>query len=241
MRYIRKIVKKKSKWGNGGDLWENKQLKTYFRNHFYDKCWYTECPIGGNDPHIDHFRPKARIIQFEKYNYNIPLANKGYFWLKNEPQNYRLSCAYANRKTGKGGKGNFFPLTKISPLLTPYGKEIEVPLLIDPCKREDVALITFNTGKVVSASTNKFDKDRVRISIKVFNLNNPYIVRHRISAWENIVKILKEYQTNNITRDCCLRQINDAISKKSDYSACAIACVNSLAPDELKASLNLSL
>lgn len=243
MRYIdleELILTKQNAWGNSSELWENKKLKKDFREHFHNKCWYTEVELIGQDAHIDHFRPKQKVRQFEQYNYNEPLADCGYHWLKNDPHNYRVSCVYANRKTGEGGKGCFFPLADDSPLLTEYGNETEIPLLIDPCVREDVALITFMGNRVLPVNPgNEQNKTRLEVSEKIYNWKKLGDARKKI--WDNVDKILAEYKSSDITRKSCIRQLKEAVSADAPFSACAIACVNSLAPDDIKAELDLVL
>lgn len=243
MRFIdlEKLLKKRNRWGNRRELWKNNNLKKDFRDYFYNKCWYTEIILIGQDAPIDHFRPKARIAPFENYNYNRPLAGLGYFWLKNIPENYRLCCLYANRKTGEGGKSCYFPLKDGSPLLTENGGEIEEPLLLDPCKQEDVKLISFIGNRVVSASTDPIEQIKVEVSKKIYNLEETYIMAERAKVWNNVEKILAEFQSGDISKLSCLRQLKDAVSRDAQFSACAISCVNSLAPDEIKNKLDLSL
>ena len=112
MRYIKieDLLVIRSRWGQGNELWKNSVLKKDFRDFFYNKCWYTEVLLVGQDVHIDHFRPKAAVKPFENFKYNHLIQDKGYYWLANDPSNYRACCIYANRKTGGGGKGNYFPL-----------------------------------------------------------------------------------------------------------------------------------
>ncbi len=243
MRYIDldKLLCKRSRWGHQQELWKNRTLKQDFRDSSFNKCWYTEVKLIGQDAPIDHFRPKAEIKPFEEYKYNTPLAACGYYWLKNDPSNYRLSCIYANRKTGEGGKENFFPLTNESPLLTEGGAETEEPLLIDPCKRDDVALLSFMGNCVVAASMDPLSQKRVEVSSKIYNLTDGYIKSERVRVWNNVEKVLAEYQSGDISRASCLRQLKEAVSRESQFSACAIACVNSLAPDDIKAELDLEL
>ena len=243
MRYIdlRILLRKCRNWGKKAELWKNDQLKKDFRDYFHNKCWYTEVPLIGQDAPIDHFRPKAAVEQFEKYNYNRPLSECGYYWLKSDPSNYRACCVYANRKTGQGGKGCFFPLSDESPFLTEHGGEDEIPLLLDPCIREDVILISFIGNQVVASSINDLDKMRVKVTEVIYNMVDPYIKAERGKIWENVEKILEEYESGDISRSVCLRQLRDAISRRAPFSACAIACVNSLASDEIKQELNLTL
>lgn len=243
MRYIdiKGLLRKRKRWGNRKELWKNKNLQKDYRDYFYNKCWYSEIKLLGQDAPIDHFRPKAQVKQFEDYKFNQPLANCGYYWLSNEPSNYRLCCLYANRKTGEGGKGSFFPLAENCPLMTENGGEEEKPLLIDPCNQDDVKLITFMGGMIMPASMDPLDKIRVDVSRKIYNLDDPYTKLERAKKWDNIEKVLAEYQSNNISRGSCLRQIQEEISRDSQFSACAIACVNSFAPEDIKTELDLSL
>ena len=79
---------------------------------------------------------KAEIKPFKNYNYNRPLRTQGYYWLRRDPNNYRLSCTYANRKTGEGGKGCYFPLSDESEYLTPTGtrtSRVAERMKIMPC------------------------------------------------------------------------------------------------------------
>ena len=243
MRFIdlEKLLRKRSRWGHRKELWKNEKLRQDFRDFYYNKCWYTEVKLLGQDAPIDHFRPKAEIKKFENYRYNLPLANCGYYWLSNDPSNYRLCCVYANRKTGEGGKGCFFPLSDRSPLMTEGGVEVEEPLLIDPCKREEVELISFMGNKVVSTSTNPFDITRVEVSKRIYNLEDTYIMAERSKVWVFVEKILAEYQSGDISRTSCLRQLKEATSREAQFSSCAISCINSMAPDEIKAELDLIL
>lgn len=243
MRYIEinRLLRKRSRWGHSSELWKNKDLKDDFRAFSLNKCWYTEVKLIGQDPHIDHFRPKEEIRPFEQYRYNAPLKDSGYYWLKNDPKNYRLCCVYANRKTGEGGKSCYFPLTDGSPLLTENGTENEEPLLIDPCKRDDVVLVSFMGNQVVAASANPLDQTRVDVSKKIYNLIDPYIMAERAKTWNSVEQMLTAYQSGNVSRSYCISQLEEMVSREAQFSACAIACVNSLAPDDIKAELDLVL
>lgn len=160
MRYIDldELLKKRRRWGSRKELWRNAKLQSDFREYFFNKCWYSEIRLVGQDCHIDHFRPKAKVVQYKNYNYNRAIQSCGYHWLKNDPRNYRASCIYANRKTGEGGKACFFPLADDSEYLTEGGEEKEIPMLLDPCKEDDVKLLSFMGNTVVSTSEDPFDQ-----------------------------------------------------------------------------------
>lgn len=243
MRYIKieELLKKRDRWGQSSELWTNSTLKKDFRDFFHNKCWYTEVHLVGQDVQIDHFRPKAAIKPFQEFKYNQQLENRGYYWLKNVPENYRACCIYANRKTGNGGKGNYFPLANDSTYISENDSNNESPLLLDPCVAEDVSLLSFLGNKITAASDNDFQKLRVKVSESIYNLDDPYIANARGKIWENVVKVLEEYDSGDISRNSCIRQLKDAVSPTAPFSACAIACVNSLAPDEIKNELDLKL
>ena len=243
MRYIdiEELLRKRSRWGNRRELWKNKNLQNDFRKYFYNKCWYTEIKLIGQDAQIDHYRPKGAVAQYENYRFNEPLAQCGYYWLKNDPSNYRVCCIYANRKTGEGGKGCFFPLADFSPLLTEDGVQIEEPLLLDPCKPGDVRLISFLGNEIIPTSMNPLDQTRVKVSVRVYNLDDTYIKPERIKVWNEVEKTLNEYDAGETSERACIRKLSELVSREAQFSACAIACVNSLAPDNIKEKLDLTL
>ena len=238
---LEELLKKRDQWGDRQDLWKNKKLQTDFRECSNNKCWYTEIKLIGQDTPVDHWRPKAEIKPYKTYNFNKPLQAQGYHWLKREPSNYRLSCTYANRKTGEGGKGCFFPLADESEYLTELGDENEIPLLLDPCNVDDVRLITFIGNEVGAATTEEYGRRRVEVSADIYNLRDPYIKAERGKVWAEVDKTLEEYNSGEITKNACLRRLKIYTSRDSQFSACAIACINSLATEEIIAELDLVL
>ena len=241
MRYInlQELLLKRDCWRETRELWKNVTLKKDFREFFYDKCWYTEVILAGSDIDIDHFRPKASVKQYKDYHYN----EQGYEWLKNEPSNYRGSCAVANRPHGKGGKRNYFPLKANSPLMQEDNPVEEKPLLLDPCKREDVELISYLGGMVTCASHDPDDVTRCRVSGELYNWDDTFIKRERVKVWEEIERTIEEYEAedDNRLKQFCLRRLRDAVSREAPFSACAISCVKSMAPDEIKQELAADL
>ncbi len=243
MRHIDRanLLTRREAWGNGNELWKNPMLRADFKEYFHNKCWYTEASLAGSDLHIDHFRPKAALQKFKHYRVNTRLLGSGYTWLDNDVNNYRVCCAYANRHTGIGGKQSYFPLRSGSPYLTCEGSENELPMLLDPCDARDVQLLTY-CGKRISCTSNaRHDQERVRISKTLYNMKDPGITRARSSVWQSVSQKLKAYETGQMARQECIRQLKDDVKREAPYSACAIACVQSRAPDEIKNALNLVL
>src|SRR5687768_8852784 len=130
------------------EIWA--ELKPQLFKIMHGKCWYTESLQVGTDTAVDHFRPKNSVkdvIHPEKGEKHI-----GYWWRAFDADNYRLSCIVANRarrdvETGLvGGKVDEFPIwSEDERAWTPDDNcDDEQPLLIDPCKSAEVALITFS-------------------------------------------------------------------------------------------------
>ena len=226
MRYIdtTNLYKKAQKWV-AKDLWKDKQLKADFKQYFFDKCWYTECSISGNDVQIDHFRPKAAIKPFQSYNYNTILANQGYDWLKNDYKNYRACCIFANRKTGSGGKGNFFPLQTGSPLAQNGQLNGEIAMLLDPTVKGDPDLLLFMKNTIRCTSNDSYLQDRVSVSSIIYNLIDPGLTQKRLRKWDITEKYIDDYCANKIGEDYLLDLLTREISRESEFSAVAICCV----------------
>lgn len=247
MRYIdlEELLRLRSRhrWGKRKEFWKSKNLSTDFRNALFGKCWYTEASLTGADTDIDHFRPKGNIKQCKSYNYNRPLAGSGYAWLKNDPSNYRCSCIFANRSRSGGGKWDYFPLEENSPMGNQAdGCATEKPLLLDPCCREDVNLIMYNPGGTVGCtSVDTTQQLRVKVSEELYNWKNADISKDRSTVWYNVERIIMRYKAGRTLREDCIDDLRHAISREATYSACAISCVISLAPDEIKNELELTL
>lgn len=245
MRYINldELLLRQRRWGNRKELWKNKNLASDFRNTLFGKCWYTETPLTGADTDIDHFRPKASVKQFKNYHFNRALEGTGYSWLKNEPSNYRCSCIYANRPRGNGGKWDYFPLEKDSPSGSQAGGcADEKPLLLDPCCNHDVNLIMYDPGgKIACTSTDETEKLRVKVSSELYNWMSADIERARSSTWYETERIIERYKKGRTLREDCIEDLKRLVSREASYSACAISCVQSSAPDDIKSELDLEL
>ncbi|EKE08341.1 MAG: hypothetical protein ACD_17C00220G0001 [uncultured bacterium] len=47
------------------ETWGNEALLESLRGVVGNKCWYSEVPLDGADPNVDHFRPKGRVIEID--------------------------------------------------------------------------------------------------------------------------------------------------------------------------------
>lgn len=181
-------------------LW--KEIKEQLALLFNNKCWYTESPQNGTDTDVDHYRPKKQVAELNKKG----KKHTGYWWLAFKLENYRYSCIVANRRrrdvvTGKtGGKADHFPLLDENKRAwTPTCEyEDEQPILLDPCKVSDVALLTFKeNGEAMpryKENSNPRLFKRADISIEYYHLNHTDFVNARIDLRDEIDKQLKSAQ-----------------------------------------------
>ncbi len=179
-------------------LWA--EVKSELARLSNQKCWYTESKQEGTDTDVDHFRPKKRVAEVKSKDNPHP----GYWWLAFDLANYRFSCIYANRRRRDvesgdvGGKADHFPLIdEAARAWTPACDcDEEQPLLLDPCKVSDVALITFKDDGEAMPRFDEADKprayQRADISIELYNINNSTFVRARIELGEKINNLLKD-------------------------------------------------
>lgn len=228
MRYIdtKDLYSKADTWG-GKELWKNNKLKQDFREYFHGKCWYTECLLAGHDVDIDHFRPKKEIVQFLDYPYSKAIAATGYDWLKNDYTNYRACCRIANRKTGKGGKSNYFPVKHGSPLAQAGNLNGEIAMLLDPLVQADVNLLSFLNNSIGCTSTNHYDQSRVEVSKIIYNLVDSGLTAERVRKWDAVTQEIDLFVDNEITKGALLKKLSAAIDRKSPFSAVAICCIKS--------------
>lgn len=245
MRYIdtTQLYLKSYNW-RGTELWKDKTLKEDFKEYFFNKCWYTECQLIGQDVHIDHFRPKEKVIKFSNYPYNTTIALKGYDWLANDYHNYRACCIFANRKTGDGGKGNYFPLKNGSAHAQAGNMNGEQGMLIDPLVQTDVELLSFFSNTVGCTSPNSYDQSRVEVTRIIYNLIEAGLTDGRLKKWNKVTQCIDRFLANKITKDVFLEDLLKESDIKSPFSAVAICCIKSRKsniPADVYAQLDLTL
>jgi len=158
-----------------GHVW--RAFARYLAKMSYSKCWYSE----SNDPQsffdVDHFRPKKAAKRAEASE------DDGYPWLAFSVENFRYAAGRSNRlstdeATDKTvGKGSWFPLLDGSPCASWDDRclSTELPVLLDPTVRSDVALIDINPddGRAVLSMTciGIAKQFRASKSIELYSLN----------------------------------------------------------------------
>lgn len=183
------------------DTWGAPSLVQALRNVAGNKCWYSEVPLEGADPNVDHFRPKGDVREIDSELKPTKATSPGYWWLAFEYRNYRLTSMHANQRRvdedTEGGKWDFFPVRGPRPSeLTDWGVIVEDTLALDPCSPSDVALLWFdpNGTPCISQWRTKAitpeDQERVRVTIWLYHLDKSEVSTKRAAYLDDIRKDL---------------------------------------------------
>lgn len=201
----------------------------------YGKCWYSE----SNDPQsffdVDHFRPKKAAKRADA------TEDDGYPWLAFSVENFRYSAGRSNRlSTDEAteetvGKGSWFPLLDGSPCASWDDRclNTEMPVLLDPTIRSDVALIDINPddGRAVASMTclGATKQYRVSKSIELYGLNlgNLITARKRVmrdveNHFRNLMDIVAA-NTDMAAVDRLQAQMREATVSSAPYARAARA------------------
>src|SRR5262249_2203124 len=154
-----------------------------------NKCWYSEVPLDGADPNVDHFRPKGQVREVDADLQDMNTTAPGYWWLAFEPLNFRLSSMHANQRRvdgdTSGGKWDYFPVRGPRAAEGTSVLLIEEDVLaLDPCSASDIILLWFepdgnpcySNGK---RKPNERDQRRVLTTIWLYHLDKQEIVIRR--------------------------------------------------------------
>lgn len=231
-----------------GSVWS--PFKVNFINAFGDKCWYSEVPRINTDFNIDHFRPKGSVKRAKRLYATRKISgvvqtHPGYWWLAFEARNYRYACQYANLPRDNGGKHDYFPLTDESTRIWSKSSlaahNTENPLLLDPCNKDDVQLLSFDKSPGMVHS--RFDKTsfpnlyaRVKLSSQCYNLNHKTVKDQRSKVIRDVnddLKLLEAiWSLPTEAKQGMLAQVAaaelrliEACSRTSAFSAAAVAFV----------------
>ncbi len=184
--------------GHRNTTWGNAHLLDILRRVVGNKCWYSEAPLEGADPNVDHFRPKGQIREVDENLQDTELTSNGYWWLAFNYKNFRLAAMHANQRrvdlTTAGGKWNFFPVRGArAPELTELDVIVEDVLAIDPCSASDIRLLWFDLeGKPCLAARHreghnlKENEYRIRATIWLYHLDKVEIQAKRSQYVEEI-------------------------------------------------------
>jgi len=232
--------------------WANPALLAALRSLVGNKCWYSEVPLEGADPNVDHFRPKGRVKEVDEDLKPKGDPLPGYWWWAFEWRNFRLASMHSNQRRvdlhTDGGKADFFPVNGVRATdESDYTLCIEDVVPIDPCSQTDVALLWFDSDGAASCSDwkrKKSDDDerRVKVSIWLYHLDKQEIVARRREHMDSIraellnassdYRLWKSIPGNVISKNSFERRlttIRREISDESEFSGAKRAAIRAAA------------
>jgi uncharacterized protein (TIGR02646 family) len=206
-----------------------KIFKEQLKKISHNKCWYSESRDSYSYYHVDHFRPKKKVHEFDKSE------REGYWWLAFEHTNFRLSGSVGNTK-----KGNHFAVKK-NKVTEPGNIKDEMHYFIDPTKKDDVTLLNFQEdGRVIESAPQEeeqWDFERAKYTIENLDLNYPELVEARMQKWVAttilIKTINKKIRENNEDPSAAIQSEINALKNEcrkfcafnSEFAATSRACL----------------
>lgn len=161
------------------------EVKEWLSEFSHDKCWFSEARAVCFHWQVEHFRPKKEAKDPDR---------DGYWWRAFDYLNYRLAGGVTNSK-----KGCYFPLRPgTPPACGPDDNcDDEAHLLLDPTRKSDVALLSFDIGglAVPAADPDGWQWERADKSITRYKLNDHIPLRRaREAVWNTCKQRLEELE-----------------------------------------------
>lgn len=184
-----------------------KDLKESLETLSNGRCWYCETNIPRTDNAVDHYRPKGKVQGVALADegksltrYDIVPEHSGYKWAAFKAENFRFSCQHCNEyrkdlQGTAGGKWNYFPLVnEPQRAYEELDEDNEVPALLDPCKRLDWRLLSYDkSGMPFSRFEEGSPEDtKVKLSIRLYHLDQKRLNESRIAQWKLFKPLLDE-------------------------------------------------
>ena len=221
------------------DFWRQ-QVRPVLMKMSYGKCWYSEARDIVSVWHVDHFRPKGDVREEDGS------TRPGYWWLAFKLGNYRLAGPVMNsprRDQADGellGKWDRFPLAEGSYIALDCNSDesLETPILLDPCRKGDWTLITFDeAGKPVpNCDEEEFGFVRAATSIRLLHLDFEPLNEERRRIWNKCDEKIRaasaimrlpqaQIAYRNAELERIFDEIREMIADNAELSAVARACL----------------
>jgi len=171
------------------------ELKNWLLELSYQKCWFSEAKDCFQDWDVEHYRPKSSAKDLDG------IERDGYWWLSFDWTNYRICGRVGNTK-----KGTFFPVRGI------YADgdhrsyvEDELPFLLDPIRKTDCQLLSFNQlGEAIPApGIDDWNRLRVEVSVKRYKLDYEKLELMRKEVWDTCTTLMNEIQNLMLEHNRC--------------------------------------
>jgi hypothetical protein len=207
------------------------ELKDWLLEQSHGKCWFSEAKDCFTFWEVEHFRPKKSAKDMDGNE------REGYWWLAFDWTNFRI-CG----KVGNVKKGTFFPLCPGSHTATSRNRNTddEIYYLLDPTKRQDPLLLTYNEdgGTAAREDLKGWSRDRATYSVTRLKLDEFQPLRdarrgvwqecrRRINKCANLLKQLDEAPTaaKNQAVEDQLAELAAMAKPEKPLSAVATECL----------------
>lgn len=225
-------------------VWQ--KLKPELEKLSNGKCWFSEAKETVSHMHVEHFRPKKKVVAVD----DPKKETDGYWWLTFDWRNFRVAGQIPNCK-----KGNFFPLrdeTRRATAAKPATAD-EDHLFLDPIKRKDVLLVTYAPDGSMQPrpKVGAWQEIRVRKTAECFGLNDfPNLTDARRQVWQDCQLLVDAvfYNLNEsencggspaleATAESKMEELRKMIRETVAFSSVAMACIEGNDPALLKVLL----
>lgn len=225
-------------------IWQ--ELKPELEKLSYKKCWFSEARETVSHMHVEHFRPKKKVVDLN----DCKKEREGYWWLAFDWTNFRVAGQIPNCR-----KGNYFPLRRGSVVACSKRRSIadEQHLFLDPTKHGDVRLVTFGPDGLMHPKprANPWERTRVKKTAECFGLNDfPNLTDARRKVWQECQTLLDAMAenlnksekcggspSNLATAEAKMQELRKLIARDEPFSAVAIACIKGFDAELLTALL----
>lgn len=215
------------------NMWS--EIKQHLCNIGHRKCWYSESINDGTHCHVDHFRPKKKVL-FEGDN----IDKGGYWWLAFDWLNYRYSGPAPNVR-----KKDYFHVNNKANTYTD-SLEAEDIRFLDPTHIDDPEKLIYDIdGKISPKATdiNSLDYIKAEYTIRRMNLQMEGLVEGRRDKFREAANLIRQLKNllhhQNVTPDPArlvkireqMKKLRTMASRKSEYSAAVKYCLKSSSLD----------
>ncbi|MBK8452558.1 MAG: hypothetical protein WAQ53_02270 [Thiofilum sp.] len=215
------------------NLWRDDRIRNWLLQQFANKCWYTEAAESVSSIHVDHFRPKGRVMNLDGS------TESGYWWLSFNYKNYVIAGQLINVK-----KRDFFPILEGEYRARENCSETQLRLegavLINPLtnqtrlisyERDDDGCIAVVAGGVDCP----VDQVMAEQTIDILGLNRlDRLNQKRGRVWDDCLREINEYQGAQaqgaralvwLMKTLVINRLKDRVKYESEFSSVAEACI----------------
>jgi len=146
--------------------YKTKAIVEKLRMKQHNKCCFSEAKFEIDYPHVEHFRPKGKIVDYDTEADIYP----GYYWLAYEWSNLFLCKSVINSTYKK----NYFPLVdETQRNRDHHSVASEDPIIINPGTEDPRLHIQFHLDEPVGIT------ERGKLNIKLLGLRHPSLEEGR--------------------------------------------------------------